>query len=167
MIGHKIYQTLRNEESLQVYNSSKSYKLNDESLQIDILDFEKFEIAVREIQPNIIINCIGVLISESAKNLALAKKVNEEFPHKLRELSDEINAKVIQLSTDCVFSGKKSTIDPYVETDIKDGLDNYARTKGAGEIISDDHLTIRTSVIGPELYKEGDQLFNWFMSENG
>jgi len=166
MIGHKIYHTLINEKSLQVFNVSRSYKLNQKSLQIDILDFEKFEVAVREIQPDIIINCIGVLISESAKNPDLAKKVNQEFPHKLRELCDEINTKVIQLSTDCVFSGKKASADPYVETDVKDGLDNYATTKAGGEIISEEHLTIRTSIIGPELKSTGEQLFNWFMNQN-
>ena len=69
------------------------------------------------------------------------------------------------MSTDCVFSGKKRT--PYIEKDIKDGLDVYAKTKALGEIIDDRHLTIRTSVIGPELKKDGEQLFNWFMSEKG
>ena len=165
LIGHEIYFSLSRDESWDVFNISRSHKLTDESLQIDILDFERFETAVREIQPDIIINCIGVLISESAKDFDLAKKVNQEFPHKLRFLCDQISAKLIHMSTDCVFSGKKLT--PYIETDEKDGLDNYAITKAAGEIISEDHLTIRTSVIGPELNQDGEQLFNWFMNEQG
>ena len=132
---------------------------------IDILDFIKLESAIRKIEPDIVVNCIGILISESSKNPELAKKVNEEFPHKLSDLCDQISAKLIHMSTDCVFSGKKTT--PYIEIDKKDGSDNYAVTKAAGEIISENHLTIRTSVIGPELNEDGEQLFNWFMNEKG
>ena len=71
-------------------------------------------------------------------------------------------AKLIHMSTDCVWYNNKK---PYKESDIKDGLDVYAKTKSLGEIIENQHLTIRTSVIGPELKQDGEQLFNWFMSE--
>ena len=165
MIGHKIYQSLNAEETFHVFNVSRTSKFSRNSILIDILDFEKLESTVREIQPDIIVNCIGVLVSESSKNFDLAKKVNQEFPHKLKNLCDQINTKIIHMSTDCVFSGKKPT--PYIETDEKDGTDNYAVTKANGEIISENHLTIRTSVIGPELKKTGEQLFNWFMNEKG
>lgn len=165
MIGHKVYQLLSKEEAFHVLNVSRSNKLTKDSILIDILDFEKLESLVREIKPDIIVNCIGVLIAESSKNIELARKVNQEFPHELKNLCDQVNTKLIHMSTDCVFSGKK--LAPYIETDKKDGLDNYATTKAGGEIISENHLTIRTSVIGPELEKSGEQLFNWFMSEEG
>jgi dTDP-4-dehydrorhamnose reductase len=85
------------------------------------------------------------------------------LPHMLMKLSDEINSKLIHISTDCVFSGEKTT--PYKELDFKDGKDTYAKTKGLGEIINDRHLTLRTSVIGPELKSNGEELFHWFMNQ--
>ena len=70
------------------------------------------------------------------------------------------------MSTDCVFSGNKKS--PYIETDEKDGKDSYGITKALGEVISENHLTIRTSVVGPEIIdglEEG--LFHWFMNQSG
>jgi len=83
----------------------------------------------------------------------------------LTRLADKINAKLIHISTDCVFSGDKKK--PYVETDEKDGRGIYAKTKGLGEIVSDKHLTLRTSVVGPELKTDGEELFHWFMNQQG
>ncbi len=163
MIGHKIYQTLKKNKELDVLDLARSSKFSKESVLVDALNLKKLESAISQIAPNIIINCIGILISESQKKPELAENINAKFPHKLKDLCDQINAKLIHMSTDCVFSGKKNT--PYIEIDEKDGVDNYAMTKSAGEIISDDHLTIRTSVIGPELDKDGEQLFNWFMNQ--
>jgi dTDP-4-dehydrorhamnose reductase len=80
-------------------------------------------------------------------------------------LADELNSKLIHISTDCVFSGDKEM--PYIEKDFKDGKDTYAKTKGLGEIINENHLTLRTSVIGPELKTDGEELFHWFMSQSG
>ena len=80
-------------------------------------------------------------------------------------MADVLNAKLIHNSTDCVFSGEKGT--SYIETDEKDGNGVYAKTKGIGEVISDKHLTIRTSVVGPELKSDGEELFHWFMTQSG
>jgi len=80
-------------------------------------------------------------------------------------LANEIKAKLIHISTDCVFSGL--TKEPYVETDEKDGKDTYAKTKGLGEIINNKHLILRTSVIGPELKEDGEELFHWFIKKEG
>ena len=65
----------------------------------------------------------------------------------------------------CVFSGEKGI--SYIETDEKDGNGVYAKTKGIGEVISDKHLTLRTSVVGPELKSDGEELFHWFMTQSG
>src|SRR5690606_27782525 len=71
---------------------------------------------------------------------------------------------LIHISTDCVFSGKKGD---YIETDQKDGSSVYAQSKSLGEITGDNILTIRTSIIGPELKNNGIGLFHWFMSQQG
>ena len=86
------------------------------------------------------------------------------MPHRLKKLANELGSKLIHISTDCVFSGKKGL--PYIEDDFKDGRDTYAKSKGLGEIINDNHLTLRTSVIGPELKTDGEELFHWFMSQS-
>lgn len=76
----------------------------------------------------------------------------------LKKLADEVGAKLIHVSTDCVFSGKKGN---YNESDFRDADDIYGRSKALGEIINDKDLTIRTSIIGPELKLNGEGLFHW------
>ena len=83
----------------------------------------------------------------------------------LERVSDGIGSKLIHISTDCVFSGNKKS--PYVENDIKDGSGLYAITKSLGELIGKNSVTIRTSIIGPELKSNGEGLFNWFMHQSG
>jgi dTDP-4-dehydrorhamnose reductase len=87
------------------------------------------------------------------------------MPHRLTRLADKINAKLIHISTDCVFSGDKK--ESYIETDEKDGRGVYAKSKGLGEIVNNKHLTLRTSVVGPELKTDGEELFHWFMNQQG
>ncbi|MCG3055850.1 sugar nucleotide-binding protein, partial [Escherichia coli] len=72
--------------------------------------------------------------------------------------------KLIHISTDCVFLGDKGN---YTESDAPDGTSIYAQSKQLGEIISDKHLTVRTSIIGPELKTDGIGLFLWFMKQTG
>ena len=71
---------------------------------------------------------------------------------------------MIHISTDCVFSGKKGN---YMETDFKDAEDMYGQSKSLGEIINEYDLTLRTSIIGPELKSNGEGLFHWFMQQKG
>lgn len=91
--------------------------------------------------------------------------INAHLPHKLAKLANNINSKLIHISTDCVFSGNKQS--PYVETDEKDGRSIYAKTKSLGEIYSKNHLTIRTFAIGPEIINGSESLFHWFMNQSG
>ena len=146
-------------------NISYTRKLNNETILLDARKEQYFFDQIRHIQPNYIVNCIGILISESKHNPKSAVSLNAHLPHKLEKLTNNINAKLIHMSTDCVFSGNKQS--PYHETDEKDGIDTYAKTKSHGEIISKNHLTIRTSVIGPEIINGSGELFHWFMNQSG
>ena len=87
------------------------------------------------------------------------------MPHRLLRLADKISAQFIHISTDCVFSGNKKI--PYIEDDEKDGKGIYAKTKALGEFSDQHHLILRTSVVGPELKRDGEELFHWFMSQEG
>ena len=82
----------------------------------------------------------------------------------LKKEADKIGAKLIHISTDCVFSGKKGR---YTEDDFRDADDVYGRSKALGEINNERDLTIRTSIIGPELKENGEGLFHWFMMQKG
>ena len=165
MIGHQVYKFLESSDKYEMFNISYRKKLNKESILCDITDQDKFINIVKSISPDFIINCIGILIEEANLDIKKAIFINAYFPHKLMSVADELKSKLIHISTDCVFSGNKKT--PYVENDFKDGKGTYAKSKGLGEIINENHLTLRTSVIGPELKTNGEELFHWFMSQSG
>jgi len=165
LIAHQVYNYLKKNSDYELSNISYRKKLQEDTILIDIRDEKKFLDTVEKIKPNIIINCIGVLINGSNKDPENAIFINAYMPHRLMRLADSINAKLIHISTDCVFSGNKK--EPYLELDEKDGKDAYAKTKGLGEVINDKHLTLRTSVVGPELKTNGEELFHWFMNQSG
>ncbi len=165
MIGHQIFRYLNLSQDYELFNFSFRKKLNEDSIIIDAINEETFFTNIAELKPNFIINCIGILIEQCNQDILRAIQLNAAFPQKLLHFADEMGCQLIHMSTDCVFSGRKQ--EPYVETDQKDGVDIYAKTKGLGEIINDRHLTLRTSVIGPELKEDGNELFNWFMSQAG
>jgi len=165
LIGHQVFNYLVKTEKYELYNITYRKKLNNETILCDVRNQDKFIEQVRSISPDVIINCIGILIEEANVDPENAIFINAYFPHRLMSLADELNSKLIHISTDCVFSGEKEM--PYIEKDFKDGKDTYAKTKGLGEIINEKHLTLRTSVIGPELKTNGEELFHWFMSQSG
>lgn len=164
MAGHVAYYYLNATGKYDITNVVFKNKLTDDSIVLDITDKLATEKLIREIKPDIILNCIGVLIKGSQLYPDNAIYINAYFPHLVERLAAEVNAKLIHISTDCVFSGKKGN---YSETDERDADDIYGKSKGLGEIINDKDLTIRTSIIGPELKKNGEGLFHWFMCQKG
>ena len=165
LIGHQIYNYLQENSDFNLSNISYTRKLNNNTILIDARKEQYFFDLIRHIEPNYIVNCIGVLINKAKQDFKSAMSLNAHLPQNLEKLANLINAKLIHMSTDCVFSGDKHL--PYVETDEKDGRDTYAKTKSLGEIYSKKHLTIRTSVIGPEIINGSGELFHWFMNQSG
>ncbi len=163
LIGHQVYNYLNDSNNYELYNISYRNKFQDDTILLDARDEKHFIDKVISIRPHYIINCMGILINGSDKDPENAIFLNSYMPHRLARLADKINAKLIHISTDCVFSGDKKG--PYVETDEKDGRGIYAKTKGLGEVVNNKHLTLRTSVVGPELKTDGEELFHWFMSQ--
>lgn len=164
MAGHIVYMYLKNTRKYIVMNVTFHTKLTDDSIIVDVTDKDIVSKIVVETQPDIIINCIGILIKGSNEHPENAILINAYFPHLLKKLSDEVGAKLIHISTDCVFSGKKGD---YTELDFRDADDIYGRSKALGEIVNEKDLTIRTSIIGPELKRNGEGLFHWFMHQTG
>ena len=165
LIGHQVYNYLKDSDNYELHNISYRNKIQNDTILLNAGDEKNFIDKITGMRPQYIVNCIGILINGSDVDPENAIFLNSYIPHRLTRLSDKINAKLIHISTDCVFSGDKKK--PYVETDEKDGRGIYAKTKGLGEIISDKHLTLRTSVVGPELKKDGEELFHWFMNQSG
>ncbi|MFP3509181.1 SDR family oxidoreductase [Peribacillus sp. SIMBA_075] len=161
MAGHVITAYFQQNPQYIVFYTSRDPEDKD-SIYLDITIPTKLEEIIESIKPDIIVNCIGILNDHASNNPKLAFQVNSLLPHELVKLTERNNGKLIHISTDCVFSGTKGN---YTEGDIPDGTSFYAQSKQLGEIISDKHLTIRTSIIGPELKEDGIGLFQWFMKQ--
>ncbi|MBC6369202.1 SDR family oxidoreductase [Algoriphagus sp. AK58] len=163
MLGHQVFFKLNRNPRFEIFDISFRNRLREETIICDVTDFTRLSQVIKDLQPEFIINCIGILIKGSNENPKNSILINSYLPHFLVSVSDQIGAKVIHISTDCVFSGKKGD---YVESDFRDADDIYGRTKALGEIQSEQHLTLRTSIIGPELKKNGEGLFHWFMNQS-
>lgn len=166
MAGHMIKNYLK-EKSYDVYSTFREEKgdiLGDKEYYLDAFDKEELNNILKNIKPNFVINCIGVLNQFAENNPDIAIYVNGYFPHYLDKLSKTYNYKLIHITTDCVFSGKKGS---YTENDFRDGDSYYGRSKAIGEVNNNRTLTFRTSIIGPDINKDGIGLFNWFMQQKG
>ncbi len=129
------------------------------------VDVEQPEALVRVLdlsQPDVVINCVGLTKHQpTANDPLIAISMNTLFPHRLAAYCKLVRARLIHISTDCVFSGKKGN---YSESDIVDALDVYGKSKALGEVNYPHAITLRTSTIGHEL-QSTDGLLNWFLSQ--
>jgi dTDP-4-dehydrorhamnose reductase len=157
MAGHVVYEYLKSSGKFDVFGTSRK---KDSDVQVDILGDYKILESEAARSFDYVINCIGVLIKESQQCPTRAILVNAWFPHYLEECFKNTSTKILHISTDCIYSGKTGF---YKETAVPDETNFYGRSKALGEIVNGKDLTLRTSIIGPEL-KDGDGLFHWFMS---
>ena len=163
LIGHQVYLRLNVNKNFVVSSIARQRKISDDTVLLDARDEHLLEKVIVDINPDIIVNCMGVLIAEANRDPENAIFLNSYIPQYLKNIANSFDAKLVHISTDCVFSGKKGL---YTEDDIRDAEDTYGRTKALGEVTESPHVTLRTSVVGPEL-KEGEELFHWFMSQEG
>ena len=164
MAGHMAYFYLSSLGRYEIVDVVFRTPLTDNSIIINVTDKNSVAKLVRKQCPDIILNCVGVLIKGSKEHPDNAIYINAYFPHQLKALADEVGAKLVHISTDCVFSGHKGN---YTEMDFRDADDIYGRSKALGEVVNDKDLTLRTSIIGPELKTNGEGLFHWFMNQTG
>lgn len=164
MLGHVLYDYLELNSQYSIFNVSFRNKLNSKTKILDVSNIILLEKFIEEIKPDFILNCVGVLIKGSNQNIKNAIQINAFFPHLLLELCDKLNCKLIHISTDCVFSGQEGG---YNENSTKDAIDIYGKTKSLGEFNLENHLCVRTSIIGPELKEKGEGLFHWLLKQKG
>ena len=171
MLGHKLAQTLapRFETWATVRSDSLGPAVSavlDESRTLTGVDADRPEVvaaAISRVKPDVVVNAIGIVKQlRTAKAAIPTIRINALLPHELAEICAAENARLIQISTDCVFSGSRGT---YNETDPPDPPDLYGRTKLLGEVSdAPNALTIRTSIVGRELSGTVG-LFEWFLSQ--
>lgn len=131
---------------------------------LDATNFYELEKLITNNYYDVVINCIGILNKAADDNKCNAILLNSYLPHFLAKITKERKTRIIHMSTDCVFSGKRGH---YTEDDISDGETYYDRTKALGELNDDKNLTFRNSIVGPDINVNGIGLFNWFMKQSG
>ena len=164
MLGHMVYHYFKSLNKYNLIDLSFHTKINPESHLLDVTKKMELKTFILTNKPDIIINCIGVLLKGSSEDPSNAIFLNSYFPHLLVKLLRTFSGKLIHISTDCVFSGKKGQ---YTDSDYKDARDIYGLSKALGEVDNHSDLTLRTSIIGPELKENGEGLFSWFMHQKG
>ena len=157
MAGHVILKYLK-EQGHCVLGAAKSYA----DLIIDVDCVDSIDDCLRNRSWDIVINCIGLLVKDSNTDFSKAIKVNSWFPHYLAQQLKDTDSRLIHLSTDCVFSGQRGQYDEKYQPDE---TNNYGKTKAMGEINNGKDLTVRLSIIGPEL-KQGTGLLNWILTSS-
>jgi dTDP-4-dehydrorhamnose reductase len=156
---NEVFGSLRSASSRQSFDLRFSERL---LTGIDVENPDTLTSAFCLIRPEVVVNCIGLIKQRAeAQNPLQALTINALLPHRLAHLCDLINSRLVHISTDCVFSGRRGG---YVESDEADAQDLYGRSKFLGEVDYPHAITLRTSIIGHEL-GGAFGLVDWFLSQ--
>jgi dTDP-4-dehydrorhamnose reductase len=159
---HEVRVTLR--RALTDYAGAKLFNGGNTSDGIDVRDFEAVRRVVTTFAPDAVINATGIVKQRAeAKDALPSIEINALFPHRMAQLCAELGARFVHMSTDCVFSGRRGN---YLESDPPDAEDLYGRSKLLGEVSQAPCITLRTSIIGRELYRKSG-LLEWFLAQRG
>jgi dTDP-4-dehydrorhamnose reductase len=171
MLGHKVWQvfrdrfdcraTLRARPPLPIFDDDRVID------GVDATDFEAVKTLIETISPAVVVNCVGVVKQLAAAHDPITSiTLNALFPHIVARACEAVGARLIHISTDCVFSGLRGN---YTESAPPDPTDLYGRSKLLGEVTASSEpkpLTIRTSIIGREL-RTSNGLVEWFLANRG
>lgn len=161
MAGHMIAQYLL-EQGKSVTGFARSNSPICNTIIGDALCEDDIDKVLNYESYDVVVNAIGLLNTAVDQDIKSGTYLNAELPHILAEKLKKTEVKLIHISTDCVYSGLKGH---YEEKDCPDATSLYGITKAKGEVIDCKNLTIRTSIVGPELKNNGIGLFHWFMSQ--
>lgn len=173
MLGHAVFRTLDAKQDIEVFGTVRSAKsisrlpvdLQEKCFPItDINNDKELESLFGKYKANTIVNCIGLVKQlDEANNPVSSLTINSLLPHRLAHICGKLKARLIHISTDCVFSGKAGN---YSEDDFPDAADLYGRSKLLGEVTGSNSITLRTSIIGHEL-QSSHGLIGWFLKQRG
>ncbi|MXV18260.1 dTDP-4-dehydrorhamnose reductase family protein [Deinococcus xianganensis] len=172
MFGHQFYRQMRDRHDVRVtvrqdFSAYASYGLFDPQRTytgIDVRSSDRLTEVMADFRPDAVINAVGIVKQRhTAKESIPSLEINALLPHRLTELTRLCGARLVHLSTDCVFSGRRGM---YQEMDFPDAEDLYGRSKFLGEVADGHALTLRTSIIGPELSRK-TSLLEWVLAQQG
>lgn len=159
---HETWGTLRSAQGRQWFPAPLHARIVS---SLDVLDHDAMCAVLERLRPDLVINCVGLIKQlADANDPLVALPVNALLPHRLARLCGLAGARLIHVSTDCVFAGRKGG---YLESDISDAEDLYGKSKYIGELHDLPHaITLRTSIIGHEL-NSANALIDWFLAQEG
>ena len=172
MLGHQLYKRLRASHDTRVtlrenraaYDSFSLFDSGNAYPDIDVRDAGRLSSVLTAFGPQVVINAVGIVKQRAdAKTSIPSIEINALLPHRLAMLCGRSGARLIHLGTDCVFSGRAGN---YSEASMPDPEDLYGRSKLLGEVEDSGCLTLRTSIIGPELRRKTG-LLEWFLAQRG
>lgn len=173
MLGNAMYRVLSESTSHRVYGTVRGESarghfqgpLRDNLISgIDVEQQDAIVRAFAHVRPEVVVNCVGLVKQLADVNDPLqAVPLNTLLPHRLAALCGATGARLVHISTDCVFSGKQGS---YRESDFPDAYDLYGRSKLLGEVDYPHAVTLRTSIIGHEL-SGARSLVGWFLAQKG
>lgn len=173
MLGHTLFRYLSGDFNLDVYTTVRSLKklsgwLSMDQLKkvyrdVNIQQTDNLERVFADLKPDLVVNCIGIIKQlPQAQDPITTITINALLPHRIALLCGAVGARMIHISSDCVFDGGKGS---YTEKDFSDATDLYGRTKLLGEVAYPNCVTLRTSIIGHEL--NGNYgLVEWFLNQD-
>ncbi len=157
----QVHGTIRSESAKRFFHADIAERLIS---GIDVEQHDSLLQAFIRIRPDVVINCVGLIKQlADAEDPLQAIPINALLPHRLARLCELSGARLVHMSTDCVFAGDKGD---YRESDPSDARDLYGRSKFLGEVAYPHTITLRTSIIGHEL-QSAHGLVNWFLSQQG
>lgn len=161
MAGWQVYGTVRSEGSKKFFHPDIAERLIS---GVDVEHYDSLLQAFNKVRPDVVINCVGLIKQlADAEDPLQAIPINALLPHRLARMCELASARLVHMSTDCVFSGSKGD---YRESDPSDAKDIYGRSKYLGEVSYPNAITLRTSIIGHEL-QSAHGLVGWFLSQQG
>lgn len=172
MLGHELLRTYHKEHEVRVtlrgqpedYLAAGLFTTENTFPGVDAQSLDTLETLLRDFSPDVVINGVGIIKQrDEASACVPAIEINALFPHQLNILCGQAGARLVHISTDCVFSGKKGN---YRENDFADADDLYGRTKYLGEVCDGNCITLRSSIIGLEL-QHRKSLIEWFLAQTG
>jgi dTDP-4-dehydrorhamnose reductase len=173
MLGSTAFRLLQSEHGHTVHGTARSADIRKhfgaDALErihtgVDVTDTDALLMVLDQVRPELVMNCIGVVKQlASAKDPLVALPLNALLPHRLARCCALVGARLVHVSTDCVFTGQGGA---YTEASFPDADDLYGRSKLLGEVDYPNAITLRTSIIGHEL-GSCNGLVEWFLSQEG
>ncbi len=164
MAGHMVALYLQEQGHEVLGWSRRPAAFLNQHAEGNAYDLDGLFSSMTDFKPDVVVNCIGLLLADSEAHHDQAVYLDAYFPHAVASMGERIGARMFHLSTDCVFKGNGG---PYSEASVPDATEFYGRAKALGELLDCRNLTLRQSIVGPDIDPAGVGLLNWFMAQSG